>query len=165
MVLGVSHMRIRLLSVSALALAAAAGLTWSASAQPPPSAIGEVLETEGPAGSVVVVRGAGVYSLATGDALFSGDRIFTRSNATVKIRANGCDRDLPNGSSIEIGDEFCRVTFVSLGETEVIEGIPVLAESSGALGQVGATPGVVALLAAGGAAAAAASAGTAAVVD
>jgi hypothetical protein len=151
-------MRIGMLSSFLLASALAASFTLSASAQPPTSAIGEVLETEGPEGSIVVVRGAGVYSLAKGDTIFAGDRIFTRSNATVKLRASGCDRDLPKASSIEIGDDFCRVTLVSLGETEVVEGVPVLAQATPALVGVGATAGIAALLATGGAAAAAATA-------
>jgi hypothetical protein len=151
-------MRIGLISSFVLASAFAASFTLSASAQPPTSAIGEVLETEGPEGSIVVVRGAGVYSLATGDTLFAGDRIFTRSNATVKLRANGCERDLPKATSIEIGDDFCRVTLVSLGESEMVEGVTVLAQGTPVLAGVGATAGIVALLATGGAAAAAATA-------
>jgi hypothetical protein len=148
-------------------LAAAAlvgGLAAGAVAQPPSGPIGEVLETDGPDGSVIVARGVAVYALSKGDALFEGDKIFTRSNATVRLKANGCERDVPKAASIQIGDDFCEAKLVTLDEEDVVGGVPVLANATPAPSAVGATPGVLALLASGGAAAAAAgSTGTVAI--
>jgi len=133
-------------------------------AQLPTSAVGEVLETDGPEGSTVVVRGSGVYSLGVGDTLFEGDRIFTRSNGTLKLRANGCERSMPIASSIEIGTSFCEEALVNLVETDVVEGVPVAAAPAAAPQATGATPGILALFASGaGAAAAAATSGSAAI--
>lgn len=149
-------MRIGLLAGSLTALLITVSASLPSIAQPPTSAVGEVLETDGPQGSIVVVRGSGVYSLGVGDTLFEGDRIFTRSNGTVKLRANGCERSMPIASSIEVGASFCEEALVNLAETEAVEGVPIAVAPAPAPQAVGATPTLLALGAAGAGAAAAA---------
>jgi hypothetical protein len=141
-----------------LITALAAWIAVSASAavaQPPttPSQMGIVTSTEGPQGSVIVVRGSQAYALMTGDALFEGDRIVTRSNGEVTFSANDCEKTLEPTSSIVVDDEICDVVPIVVANADPIAKV-ALAPASGA--EVGAaTPFLLpGLLATGGAAAA-----------
>jgi hypothetical protein len=116
---------------------------------------GKVIEVGGPVGAVIVVRGAQSYELNSGDLLFPGDRIVTRMNGSVKLSVSACEVSVDPTSSIVIDKDVCAVPPLTLAySTLVIPGSPSLADP--AAGSVGATPGVLTLLAASGAAAAAA---------
>jgi hypothetical protein len=148
-------------SVRALALAtcamalptfAAAQKTADPDATRSPSQVGSVLSTDGPQGAVIVVRGAQAYSLVSGDLLFEGDRVVTRSNGSAKISANGCEKAISATSSIVVNAELCNVVPIQLANAEPLGSADVLpaASATGATGLI--LPG---LLAAGGTTAAA----------
>lgn len=146
------------------AVIAAVGLlsVAAATAQQAPSEVGKVLETEGPLGAVIVLRGAQSYALQVGDLLFRGDRVITRSNGGAKLVAGGCERLLDEATSIAIDDDVCEVVPVTLAS--VAAGTGVVGIAGGGAG-VGATPTWVGLLTAGGAAAAAAEKNPSSIID
>jgi len=111
-----------------------------------------VVSLDGPAGSVLVLRGNETFSLVAGDTLFEGDKVFTRSNGAVKITFSGCEQNLVGASSIEIGAAFCNATPFTLAQNDVVGGVTIGASGGGG---IGATPILLGLLGAGGVAAAA----------
>lgn len=123
-----------------------------------PTQVGSVISTQGPQGAVIVVRGSQAYSLVSGDFLFEGDRIVTRSNGSAKISANGCEKTLEATTSIVVNSELCNVVPIKLVNTESVGALALPPPPSLA---VGATPFLFpGLLAAGGAAAAVAGSGS-----
>lgn len=151
------------IKVSAAIVAASIITTPSATAQQASSEAGKVIEIGGPLGSVIVLRGAQSYALQTGDLLFDGDRVFTRSNGTAKLVANGCERSLDPAASLVIDKEVCKIAPITLAGGEAAIAAQIASEASAAGAALGSTPAVLGLLAEGGAVAAAATAGT--VVD
>lgn len=100
-----------------LAVAGSALVASGASAQQaanPTSQIGRVVSVEGPADSVLVFRGSQSYSLAAGDLLFEGDRVFTRTNGKAVLSTSGCQRELPEISSVVVDEEFCEAELALL---------------------------------------------------
>jgi hypothetical protein len=147
---------------------AAQGLACAANAQEANSRVGDVIEIQGPVGSVIVARGTQSYALQTGDALFEGDRIFTRSNGGARLNANGCERKLEASASIVINKELCKATAaVVTAETSLGLNIVSVGQVVATTGEVGASPNLLGILAAGAPAAAAATAGsgTLAIID
>ena len=118
-----------------------------------PEKRGSVVETTGPGASVVVLRGAQAYTLGAGDLLFDGDKVFTRSTGTARLRLELCELDLPEASFIEVDAAICLATPVVLEAGTSLEGISI-----GTSAQVGASPSLLPLLATGAAAAGAAAA-------
>ena len=102
---------------------ASVGLVFSAAAQE----AGEAVTVTGGDGSVIVMRGGESYSLASGDAIFAGDRIVTRSGGGVNVAINGCVREIGASSTIVVSDDFCEAMIASADETmladaEIVEG-------------------------------------------
>ena len=108
---------------------------------------GSVGATTGPSGSTLVSRGGTSYSIKEGDALSAGDKVYTRSDATVTISFNGCSQTLQSGQTVTLNAQFCTGTPLQLASTEVIDGITI---GAGAGGTIGATPILLGALAAGG---------------
>jgi hypothetical protein len=147
------------LTKSALLAAIAVGTiapTWAQQAPGPapliPSQVGSVISADGPQASVIVIRGSQAYALLTGDILFDGDRIVTRSNGRVTISAHGCEKLLVPTSSLVIAHGICETKPVLVTETA---GAFELLGPPLAAGAVGATPAILGTLAAAGGAAAA----------
>jgi hypothetical protein len=110
--------------------------------------VGVVKEIEGPAGSVLVLRGNQTYSLAVGDLLFSGDQVFTRTNGKVRGEYYECELNLDSAESRVIEPD-CAIPPVELASASVVGGVTI--GTGAAAGAVGATPFVLpGLLAAGG---------------
>jgi len=126
----------------ATALVAVAG-AGAAFAQDP----GAVGATTGPSGSTLVSRGGTSYSIKEGDALSPGDKVYTRSDATVQISFGGCSQTLQPGQTITLDAQFCANTPLQLASTEVVDGITI---GAGTGGTIGATPILLGALAAGG---------------
>lgn len=121
-----------------------------------PQTAGTITYLKTDPGSVLVERGSQIYELKEGDAVFPNDRIFTRTNGSVRFKissVDGCDIGLGGQQSIVVTvPAVCKVVPTTLAASEVIGGVTV-----GTGGQVAATPTLLlALLAGGGAAAAAA---------
>lgn len=88
---------------------------------------GQATVVTGGDGSVIVMRGGASYSLSSGDAIFAGDRIVTRSGGAVNVEINGCVREIGASSTIVVSDDFCEAVIASTDETiladaEIIEG-------------------------------------------
>lgn len=136
---------------SFLAVAIALGTIGPAFAADP----GSVVHLKTEAGSVLVQRGAELYELKEGDAVFEGDRIFTRTYGAVGIKINGCNVSLGGQQSITITPQICTTLPTTLNPDTVIAGIKIGVAGGSEI--VGGTPALLGLLAAGGGIAAAAS--------
>lgn len=104
--------------------------------------VGEVSSVSGPEGAVLVVRGASTYYLSTGDALFAGDKIFTRDQGHVAMIANGCALELAPISAVVVNASLCDVQPKNLiGERE-IGGVSLAspATTEGGVGTFGFSP-------------------------
>lgn len=134
-------------------VALAQGPTNQPATRLPPSQIGKIVTIEGPPGSVIVVRGAQAYALQPGDALFIGDRVVTRSNGSVTLSANECERRLDPTTSLVMDGDVCAASLVTLDDPNSF--IPTAALASGVGIGVGATPFILPGVAAAGATAAA----------
>lgn len=134
----------RTIFASLMAFAAAGSLMAA-------SAATSVTATTGETGSVIVVRGGETFSLQSGDPLFDGDRIVTRSDASVDITSDACVRTIPASSTIVIGADFCETIIASAEETILADA----GEITTGGGTGAALPILGGLVAAGGAAAAA----------
>ena len=133
------------------------GSLLPASAQEAPSAAGKVVLAGGPSGAVIVMRGAQAYALQTGDILFLGDRIYTRSNGSAKLSVEGCEKELGATASIVIDAAICKAVPVTLSTKDLgVGGAATLAVAAPVGAGIGQTPQLLGLLAAGGGAAAAA---------
>ena len=136
--------RMAIMSLAAIGLSATASISTAQEA-------GSVTAVTGSEGSVVVVRGGETFSLNSGDTLFEGDRIVTREGASIDIKAPGCDRAIPQNSTIVISAGFCEATIASVDQTILAEaGLPA---SGGGVGA--ALPIIGGIAGAGGLAAAA----------
>jgi hypothetical protein len=113
---------------------------------------GSVATITGDPGSVIVMRGGESFTLSSGDAIFDGDRVVTRSGGAVELQSSDCTRALGASSSIVIGADFCETTIVSAEETiladsEIIEGgtpgaaLPIVGAVLAAAGAAGAAGG------------------------
>ena len=95
----------------------------------PEKEAGRVISVEGPAGAVMVFRGAKAYTVAEGDVLFAGDRVLTRADGKAQLVSAGCERSLDHASSITVNKEFCAdglITFAGRGlVTEAAAGLAV----------------------------------------
>lgn len=149
------------IKISAVMIAAGFA-TAIATAQQAPKEAGKVIETGGPVGAVVVLRGAQSYPAQKDDVLVQGDRVFTRSDGTVKLAAGGCERSLDSAASITIDKDICRNSPVSLASIDVVSG-PASANASVARAAI--SPDLLGALASGGEASAAATADSAGVLD
>ena len=138
--------RILTVAVSAFALLAGASVGTSGAFAQGNTVVGTVGPLDG---AVVVVRGAETFTLSTGDQIFLGDRVLTRTDGRVTLNVSGCVQSLLGSQSIVVDAEVCTKTPVALGSdaTNVAQGI-------GGAG-IGATPALLALAAVGGGAAAA----------
>lgn len=105
---------------------------------------GTVTSVEGPAGSVLVVRGSEVFTLSAEDALFSGDQVFTRSNGGAELQFSGCTKTLQAASSITVNATVCDVVPVVLSGDQVIAGVQVGATGVGGIGATGGIAGALA---------------------
>ncbi len=123
-----------LLAVAPAALAQ--GPTSQPAPRLPPSQIGKIIEIEGPPGSVIVVRGAQAYALQPGDALFKGDRVVTRSNGSVTLSANECERRLDPTTTLVVDGDICGTTLVTLDDPNSFIPLAAVGSSIG----IGATP-------------------------
>ena len=144
-----------LLSVSAVAqttdVSESVEVAETASPSAPPTSAGTIQTTTGPQGSVLVVRGGETFFLSPGDALFDGDQIFTRSNGATEMLFGECPVSLIASSSVVVNDEICEAVITSLNTTDVVGGVTI----GTGVGEVGATPVIIAGLAAAGGTAAA----------
>jgi hypothetical protein len=128
---------------------ASVAMVFSASAQE----AGQAVTVTGGDGSVIVMRGGESYSLASGDAIFAGDRIVTRSGGSVSVEVNGCVRDIGASSTIVVNDNFCEAVIASADET-ILADAPIVEGTS-----TGSVLPLVGLAVLGGGAAAAAGGG------
>jgi hypothetical protein len=117
----------------------------------PPSQIGKIIGIDGPPGSVIVVRGAQAYALQPGDALFKGDRVVTRSNGSVTLSANECERRLDPTTTLVVDGDICGTSLVTLDDPNSF--IPIAA--GGGIASVGAISFILPSFAVAGATAAA----------
>lgn len=109
-------------------------------------------------GTVLVLRGNEVFVLKEGDAVFVGDRIFTRTYGAVRFTIGDCSIGLGGQQSFQVGEDACSAAPINLAGDAVIGGIEIGGVNAGAGGGLGATPTLIGLLLAGGGAAAAAAA-------
>ncbi len=127
---------------------------------PPRSAItaqnvGSVTYLKTELGSVLVERGSQVFQLKEGDAIFPGDRVFTRTNGAVLFSISGCQVALGGQQVIQVNDRVCATPPTALAYDTQIAGVTV-----GTGGGLAATPTLLlAALGAGGVGAAAAAGG------
>ena len=130
-----------------------------ATAQENTGKVGNVVEIAGPVGSVIVARGAQSYALQDGDALFDGDRIFTRSNGGIRLTANGCERTLEASASVVISKDICDAAPILVTtEAALVLDVASAGTTAATAVEVGASPNLLSVLAGGGGAAAAAAA-------
>lgn len=135
------------LGLAALAVGTASGQTIGSTAPAGTGqAVGSVTAVGGEAQSVLVLRGGQVYQLRTGDSIFAGDTVFTRTNGALRFNVNTCNvgvggqrqfvvqlpLDCPGGV-LGTGGENSAGTFMSYDS--MVAGIGV-----GAGGGVGALP-------------------------
>ena len=125
----------------------------------PPSASavepGSVVDLMSAPGTVLVIRGSEVFELNEGDAVFEGDRIFTRNYGALVFKFAGCNKGLGGRQMLEVkAASFCTDVPTVLEPDATVAGISIVDQNGG--GAVGGTPTILAaLLASGGVAAAA----------
>jgi hypothetical protein len=126
----------------------------------PPSAFavdpGNVVRMLSAPGTVYVIRNSEVFELNAGDAIFEGDRIFTRNYGAMVFKFAGCEKGLGGRQIIEVkASSFCTDVPTVLAADANVAGIAIVDATGG--GIVGGTPTLLGgLLASGGVAAAAA---------
>ena len=76
--------------------------------------VGSVTAATGEADQVIVVRGNETFSLTTGDVIFEGDQIITRSGGTAEISIADCTRQLGNLEAITVDGDFCTKAIASV---------------------------------------------------
>lgn len=154
-------------AVVVVATAAGAALIppLSATAQPVPEKAtiesGKVIQTSGPEGSVIVVRGTRSYPLKTDDLLFHGDRILTRRDGAVMLLLHDCERYLGSIASIVVDDGMCIDPGIDLASIQA----GALAGAAIVSGGVSSAQRTLGVLARGGGAVAAVTLDSAAAVD
>ena len=117
--------------------------------------VGSVTYLKTELGSVLVERGSEIFQLKEGDAIFPGDRVFTRTNGALLFQINGCQVALGGQQVIEVTERVCATAPTSLAYDTQIAGVTV-----GTGGGLAATPTLLlAALGAGGVGAAAAAGG------
>lgn len=112
--------------------------------------VGSVTAATGEADQVIVVRGNETFSLTTGDVIFEGDQIITRSGGTAEISVADCTRQLGNLEAITVDRDFCTKAIASVDPSGTVLADAAIEGGSG----VGAALPIVGVLAAAGAAAA-----------
>jgi hypothetical protein len=127
----------------------------------PPSAFavdpGNVVRMMSAPGTVFVIRNSEVFQLNAGDAVFEGDKIFTRNYGAMVFKFAGCEKGLGGRQMIEVkASSFCTDVPTVLAPDASVAGIAIVDATGG--GIVGGTPTLLlgGLLASGGVAAAAA---------
>ena len=104
-----------------LLLSAALATTIGATAAYADSASGFVVEMTGDAGTAHIVRSGVITPLASGDTLFSGDRIVTRTGGTVDLEFDGCSATLAEASTVVLGSEFCAQVAQAAARQEFVD--------------------------------------------
>lgn len=107
-------------------------------------------------GAVLVLRDSEVFELKQGDAIFVGDKIFTRTYGTVRFNIADCSFSLGGRQSFDVQENACAGTPINLAGDAVIAGVQI--GVYGPAPGIGATPALLGLLLAGGGVAAAAAA-------
>lgn len=129
----------------------------------PPSAFavdpGSIVRVMSEPDTVFVIRNSEVFQLNAGDAVFEGDRIFTRNYGAVVFRFAGCEKGLGGRQIIEVkASTFCTDVPTVLAADATVAGIAIVDPTGG--GVVGGTPTLLGgILASGGVAAAASQGG------
>jgi hypothetical protein len=138
----------RIIKSACIALVAAA-LAPAAFALDP----GTVTHLRTEPGSVLVIRAGELFELKEGDAVFVGDRIFTRTYGSVRFSIGDCSIGLAGRQSFEVGEDACAKAPINLAATDIVAGVQI--GLYGPPTEIGATPALLGLLLAGGGAAAA----------
>jgi hypothetical protein len=139
-------MSLRSTVIASVILAAVSVPALAQSPAPAPKEAGNVVAVDGPAGAVMVFRGAKAYALLKNDVLFEGDRVFTRPNGEADLTSSGCKQHLGKASSIIIDAKFCKTIPISLGDTGTKLAVTGLAAGATAEAVSSSSPNLLALL-------------------